>query len=57
MLLSLVGQGKLGTLKKPGYEGTSFFPDGVINFLYPELECGKGSNSVMSVGSGGENSD
>ena len=32
-LLSLVGSEKAGYIKKPGYKGTSFFLDGVINFL------------------------
>jgi hypothetical protein len=32
-LLSLVGSKKAGYIKKPGYKGASFFPDGVINFL------------------------
>jgi hypothetical protein len=27
------GSKKAGYIKNPGYKGTSFFPDGVINFL------------------------
>ncbi len=30
----IIGQlKKAGYIKNPGYKGTSFFPDGVINFL------------------------